>query len=35
MSANIVTTLPIGPLDAERNELLLRVVDGLEPSTLQ
>jgi len=35
MSANIVTTLPLGPLDPERTELLLRVVDGLEPSTLQ
>ena len=31
MSANIVTTLPLGPLDPERTELLLRVVDGLEP----
>ncbi len=35
MSANIVTTLPLGPLDPERTELLLRVVEGLEPSTLQ
>ena len=35
MSANIVTTLPLGPLDPERTELLLRVVDGLEPPTLQ
>ncbi len=35
MSANIVTTLPLGPLDPERTDLLLRVVDGLEPSTLQ
>ena len=35
MSANIVTTLPLGPLDPERTELLLRVVDGLEPATLQ
>ena len=35
MSANIATTLPLGPLDPERTELLLRVVDGLEPSTLQ
>jgi sulfite reductase (NADPH) flavoprotein alpha-component len=34
MSAN-VTPLPIGPLDAERSELLLRVVEGLEPATLQ
>ncbi|MGB7737869.1 MAG: assimilatory sulfite reductase (NADPH) flavoprotein subunit [Steroidobacteraceae bacterium] len=35
MSANIATTLPLGPLDPERTELLLRVVEGLEPSTLQ
>ncbi len=35
MSANIVTTLPLGPLDPERTDLLLRVVEGLEPSTLQ
>ena len=35
MSANMVTTLPLGPLDPERTELLLRVVEGLEPSTLQ
>jgi sulfite reductase (NADPH) flavoprotein alpha-component len=35
MSSNTVTTLPLGPLDAERTELLLRVVEGLEPSTLQ
>jgi len=35
MSANIVTTLPLGPLDPERTELLLRVVDGLDPATLQ
>lgn len=35
MSANIVTTLPLGPFDPERTELLLRVVEGLEPSTLQ
>jgi sulfite reductase (NADPH) flavoprotein alpha-component len=34
MSAN-VTPLQIGPLDAERSELLLRVVEGLEPSSLQ
>ena len=26
---------PLGPLDPERSELLLRVVEGLEPSTLQ
>jgi sulfite reductase (NADPH) flavoprotein alpha-component len=35
MSANTATTLPLGPLDPERTELLLRVVEGLEPSTLQ
>lgn len=35
MSANNATALPLGPLDAERSELLLRVVDGLEPATLQ
>ena len=35
MSANPVATLPLGPLDAERSELLLRVVEGLEPATLQ
>jgi sulfite reductase (NADPH) flavoprotein alpha-component len=35
MSANPVTTLPLGPLDPERTELLLRVVDGIEPATLQ
>jgi len=35
MSANIATTLPLGPLDPERTELLLRVVDGLDPPTLQ
>jgi sulfite reductase (NADPH) flavoprotein alpha-component len=35
MSANKVSTLPLGPLDPERTELLLRVVEGLEPATLQ
>ncbi|HET9694612.1 MAG TPA: assimilatory sulfite reductase (NADPH) flavoprotein subunit [Steroidobacteraceae bacterium] len=35
MSSNTATTLPLGPLDVERTELLLRVVEGLEPSTLQ
>ena len=35
MSANILSTLPLGPLDPERSELLLRVVEGLEPATLQ
>src|SRR4051812_14054664 len=35
MSATNVTPLPIGPLDAERSEMLLRVVEGLEPASLQ
>ena len=35
MTANTVSTLPLGPLDPERSELLLRVVEGLEPATLQ
>jgi len=35
MSATTVTALPLGPLDPERSELLLRVVDGLEPASLQ
>ena len=35
MSANTVAAIPLGPLDPERTELLLRVVEGLEPSTLQ
>src|SRR5512136_1487520 len=34
MSATSVTASPLGPLDPERSELLLRVVDGLEPATL-
>ncbi len=34
MSANPVASLPLGPLDLERSDLLLRVVEGLEPSTL-
>jgi sulfite reductase (NADPH) flavoprotein alpha-component len=34
MSSTNVTALPVGPLDAERSELLLRVVEGLEPATL-
>ena len=34
MSATTVTALPLGPLDPERCELLLRVVDGLEPASL-
>ena len=33
-SSNSAMLLP-GPLDAERTELLLRVVEGLEPATLQ
>ena len=35
MSANIISSLPLGPLDSERSELLLRVVEGLEPASLQ
>jgi sulfite reductase (NADPH) flavoprotein alpha-component len=35
MSSNPVAAFPLGPLDQERTELLLRVVEGLEPSTLQ
>jgi len=35
MSATHSTALPLGPLDPERSELLMRVVDGLEPATLQ
>jgi sulfite reductase (NADPH) flavoprotein alpha-component len=35
MSATTVAAFPLGPLDPERSELLLRVVEGLEPSTLQ
>jgi sulfite reductase (NADPH) flavoprotein alpha-component len=35
MTANSLSTLPLGPLDPERSELLLRVVEGLEPATLQ
>jgi sulfite reductase (NADPH) flavoprotein alpha-component len=35
MSANIVSALPLGPLDPERSELLSRVVEGLDPATLQ
>jgi sulfite reductase (NADPH) flavoprotein alpha-component len=35
MSSNPVAAVPLGPLDSERSELLLRVVDGLEPATLQ
>ena len=35
MTANTVVSLPLGPLDPERSELLRRVVDGLEPASLQ
>jgi sulfite reductase (NADPH) flavoprotein alpha-component len=35
MSATPISALPLGPLDPERSELLMRVVDGLEPATLQ
>jgi sulfite reductase (NADPH) flavoprotein alpha-component len=35
MSSSPVAAFPLGPLDLERTELLLRVVEGLEPSTLQ
>jgi sulfite reductase (NADPH) flavoprotein alpha-component len=35
MSSNTVAAFPPGPLDPERSELLLRVVEGLEPATLQ
>jgi sulfite reductase (NADPH) flavoprotein alpha-component len=35
MSATNITALPLGPLDPERTELLMRVVDGLEPASLQ
>ena len=30
MSATPITALPLGPLDLERSELLMRVVDGLD-----
>ena len=35
MSATTAFPLPVGTLDAERGELLRRVVDGLDPGTLQ
>jgi sulfite reductase (NADPH) flavoprotein alpha-component len=35
MSATPISALPLGPLDPERSELLSRLVDGLEPATLQ
>ncbi len=35
MTANTAVSLPLGPLDPERSEMLRRVVDGLEPASLQ
>jgi sulfite reductase (NADPH) flavoprotein alpha-component len=35
MTVNTAVSLPLGPLDPERSELLRRVVDGLEPASLQ
>jgi len=35
MTAIPAANLPLGPFDAERGELLRRVVDGLEPAALQ
>ena len=35
MNATTAVPLPLGPLDPERSELLRRVVDGLQPDTLQ
>jgi sulfite reductase (NADPH) flavoprotein alpha-component len=35
MSATPISALPLGPLDPERAELLTRLVDGLEPASLQ
>ena len=34
MTATTAVSLPLGPLDPERSELLRRVVDGLEPASL-
>jgi sulfite reductase (NADPH) flavoprotein alpha-component len=34
MTATHAVSLPLGPLDAERSDLLRRVVDGLEPASL-
>jgi sulfite reductase (NADPH) flavoprotein alpha-component len=34
MTATTAVSLPLGPLDSERSELLRRVVDGLEPVAL-
>ncbi|HVN41960.1 MAG TPA: flavodoxin domain-containing protein, partial [Steroidobacteraceae bacterium] len=35
MSITSATALPLGPLDRERSELLLRVVEGQDPAVLQ
>jgi sulfite reductase (NADPH) flavoprotein alpha-component len=35
MSATNAVSLPLGPFDPERSELLRRLVDGLEPASLQ
>jgi sulfite reductase (NADPH) flavoprotein alpha-component len=35
MTASTAAIVPLGPLDPERSELLLRVVDGLDPVSLQ
>jgi sulfite reductase (NADPH) flavoprotein alpha-component len=35
MTANTAVSLSLGPLDPERSEMLRRVVDGLEPASLQ
>ncbi len=35
MTTSTAATLPLGPLDRERSELLRRVVDGLDPVSLQ
>jgi len=35
MSSTTATAMPLGPLDRERSELLLRVVEGLESLSLQ
>jgi len=35
MTSTTATVLPMGPLDSELSELLLRVVDGLDPAGLQ
>ena len=35
MTANTAAAVPFGPLDPARGELLLRVLDGLEPDALQ